>query len=53
MQREERAVAFTFGTYFKQMVAGSWDYLNFVTPQFVPRQACRDYPVSAHGPLLK
>lgn len=30
------SVSFTFGSYFKMTVGGSWEYLHFTTPQFVP-----------------
>jgi hypothetical protein len=30
------SISFSFGSYFRMTVGGSWDYLHFTTPQFVP-----------------
>ncbi len=30
------AISFTFGSYIRTMVTGSWDHLTFTTPQFMP-----------------
>jgi len=30
------AIAFTFGSYIRTMVTGSWGHLTFTTPQFMP-----------------
>jgi len=34
-------IAFTFGSYFHLTVAGSWQYLGYVTPDFVPNMNCQ------------
>jgi hypothetical protein len=33
---DDPEIAFRFGSYLKVMQAGSWDYLTFATPQFMP-----------------
>jgi hypothetical protein len=45
------SIAFEFGSYFRVRQAGSWDYLTFATPQFVPEMGqCK--PVARLLPLM-
>jgi len=48
---DDPTIAFNFGSYLQVKQAGSWDYLTFATPQFMPDMGqCR--PVDRLLPLL-
>jgi Apea-like HEPN len=48
---DDASIAFKFGSYLQVTQAGSWDYLTFATPQFMPDMGqCK--PVDRLMPLL-